>query len=1239
MAVNRFLNSFRFLKKRSDCETEKTAENWAEIRCNQRDWEDYYRRRWQYDKKIRSTHGVNCTGSCSWNVYVKDGIVVWETQKTDYPSGGPDWPDHEPRGCPRGATYSWYIYSPLRVKYPYIKSSLLEMWRESLQAQVGSGENTSRAEGVEPVAAWATIMEDTEKRKRYQKDRGKGGLVRTSWEEVRTIIAASLVYTIKKYGPDRIVGFTPIPAMSMVGYASGARFISLIGGSMLSFYDWYSDLPPASPQIWGEQTDVPESADWFEASYIIAWGSNIPQTRTPDAHFFTEARYRGAKITSVAPDYAEYVKFADTWLPAKAGTDSALAMAMTHVVLKEFYIERQSDYFTSYVKQFTDLPFLVKLEKTKESYSAGKFLKASDMGLDIENAEWKPAYFDSNSSSAVIPNGGIGFRWDESGKWNLKQEDSTTGEGADPLLSLDQIAEDWLPVQFPFFNLQSSELRTGMVPVKRVRFGNEEIIVTTVFDLMVANLGIDRGHGGDIASDYNDPAPYSPAWQEAITGVNRQDAIRVAREFAENAEKTKGKSMIILGSGVNHWFHSDMIYRSILNLTTLCGCQGKNGGGWAHYTGQEKIRPMAGWATLAFGLDWIKRPRRQNGTAFYYFAADQWRYERIDLKSLVSPLADTDIKRHPADFNAIAVRLGWVASYPQFNKNPLELCGEAEKAGASADSEILDHVVSRIKSGDLEFSVQDVDNPVNFPRNLFFWRANVLGSSGKGHEYFLKHLLGADSSVLGEETDLRTDEIVWREPIPEGKLDLLVTMDFRMSTSALYSDIVLPAASWYEMHDLNTTDMHPFIHPFTPAVDPPWEAKTDWEHFRGIAEKFSELAEHHLGEKRDVVATPLFHDSPGELGQAVVKDWKKGAVEPIPGKTMPNLTIIKRDYRNIHNMMISLGPNVEHGAIGAKGIFWKSRKEYDELADILGTLNTPGLGNGRPLLSDSRRVAEAILALAPETNGAVAVRAWGDVEQKTGLKLKHLSQSREGEKFTFDDVVSQPRKVITSPIWSGIEAEGRRYSANAVNIEEKVPFRTLTGRAHFYLDHEWMFMFGESLPVYRPPLHLTAAEQADIKKTSAKELVLNYLTPHSKWSIHSTYADTLIMLTLFRGGKVIWINNDDAAEIEVADNDWMECFNANGLVLARAVVSHRIPRGKAMMYHALERTIDTPGSPLTNSTGGMHNSVTRTLMKPTHMIGGYSQLSYDFNYYGPTGNQRDTLIVVRKAAEVIWYEN
>ena len=342
-----------------------------------READDFYRDRWSHDKVVRSTHGVNCTGSCSWKVYVKDGIITWETQQTDYPSVGPDSPEYEPRGCPRGAAFSWYTYSPTRVRYPYVRGVLLQMFREAKSQHDG-----------DPVKAWEHIVENPLRAKAYKSARGKGGLVRATWEEASEIVAAAHVHTIKKYGPDRVAGFSPIPAMSMVSHASGARFVNLIGGSMLSFYDWYADLPVASPQVFGDQTDVPESGDWWNAGYLIMWGSNLPVTRTPDAHWMTEARYRGQKVIAVAPDYADNVKFADEWLAAKPGTDAALAMAMGHVVLKEFFVDRQTPYFTEYVKTYTDLPHLVRLEEAADGeYTAGKFLTAADLTDHVRRRE------------------------------------------------------------------------------------------------------------------------------------------------------------------------------------------------------------------------------------------------------------------------------------------------------------------------------------------------------------------------------------------------------------------------------------------------------------------------------------------------------------------------------------------------------------------------------------------------------------------------------------------------------------------------------------------------------------------------------------------------------------------------------------------------------------------------------------------------------------------------------------
>src|SRR5690606_22082873 len=121
----------------------------------------------------------------------------------------------------------------------------------------------------------------------------------------------------------------------------------------------------------------------------------------------------------------------------------------------------------------------------------------------------------------------------------------------------------------------------------------------------------------------------------------------------------------------------------------------------------------------------------------------------------------------------------------------------------------------------------------------------------------------------------RPDEVVWREEAPTGKMDLFTTIDFRMNGSALYSDVVLPAATWYEKHDLSSTDLHPFVHPFNQAVAPPWEARSDWDAFNRIADAFSEMAERHLGTRTDIVAASLNHDTPEELAQPFgeVRDW------------------------------------------------------------------------------------------------------------------------------------------------------------------------------------------------------------------------------------------------------------------------------------------------------------------------------------------------------------------------------
>jgi nitrate reductase alpha subunit len=434
--------------------------------------------------------------------------------------------------------------------------------------------------------------------------------------------------------------------------------------------------------------------------------------------------------------------------------------------------------------------------------------------------------------------------------------------------------------------------------------------------------------------------------------------------------------------------------------------------------------------------------------------------------------------------------------------------------------------------------------------------------------------------------------------------------------------------------------MHPFIHPLSAAVDPVWECKSDWEIYKGFAQKFSEVVPGHLGVEKDLVLTPIMHDTPGELAQPFeVKDWKRGECEALPGKTMPAMTVVERDYPNVYKKFTSLGPLMSKIGNGGKGISWNTEQEVKFLAELNHVVTEEGISKGLPRIDSDMDAAEVILTLAPETNGHVAVKAWEALGKATGREHTHLAVARQDDKLRFRDLQAQPRKIISSPTWSGLESEHVSYNAGYTNVHELIPWRTLSGRQQLYQDHPWMRAFGEALCVYRPPIDTKTVKPVIAEKDNGNpQVVLNFITPHQKWGIHSTYTDNLLMLTLSRGGPIVWISEKDAKKMGAVDNDWVEAYNVNGALVARAVVSQRVPEGMILMYHAQEKIVNVPGSEVTGTRGGIHNSVTRACPKPTHMIGGYAQQSYGFNYYGTVGSNRDEFVVVRKVKRVDWLD-
>lgn len=273
------------------------------------------------------------------------------------------------------------------------------------------------------------------------------------------------------------------------------------------------------------------------------------------------------------------------------------------------------------------MPQIFRLPDAGHAHEEGRPLRAGPFRACIrlrrqsgrrQQSDWKTVGFDTKSGAYVAPQGSIGFRWGDDGKWNLEEKD---GKGKDVELAksfIDKDAHDAVAdVAFPYFGNLDHEHFEGTdhdsilvrkVPARTLKLKEGDVMVATVFDLFAANYGLDRGLGDEnCAKSYDDGLPYTPAWAEKITGVPRAQIIAVAREFATNAEKTNGRSMVIVGAGLNHWYHMDMNYRGIINMLVMCGCVGQSGGGWSHYVGQEKLRPQTGWTALAFALDWTAR--------------------------------------------------------------------------------------------------------------------------------------------------------------------------------------------------------------------------------------------------------------------------------------------------------------------------------------------------------------------------------------------------------------------------------------------------------------------------------------------------------------------------------------------------------------------------------------------------------------------------------------------------------
>ena len=432
--------------------------------------EDLYRKKWTWDRVVRGTHGTNCSGTCAFNVYIKNGVVWREEQQGQYEMIG-DAPDPGPRGCQKGMRHHKYMYGKQRVLYPL--------------KRVG--------------------------------ERGEGKWERISWEQATTEIADKFLDYAIEYNPECIsYGSGTQMSVKMASFAGHLRFSNITGVTVPEFFSGVGDLPTGSYMTLGQVYTGDTFASVYKSKCVMVWMSNPAVTRIPDAHYFWEAKYNGTQVISVSPDFNPTAMHSSLWLNPKPGTDSALAMAMVEVIVKEKL------YQTDYIKEQTDLPLLVRTD-TKE------FVRREDLSL--------------YGLLAVADN--VYYMWDE--VTNKIVQAPGTGRGDKPF------GRD----RRKYGTLDLGKTKPSLEGRWIVDTLDGEVEVTTVFELLKEEC-----------------KNYTPEKSSKITGVNAEVIRKTARIFA-NAQP----GMIYAGYAACKWLHGDLLQRAMLLMLALTGSTGKEGGG------------------------------------------------------------------------------------------------------------------------------------------------------------------------------------------------------------------------------------------------------------------------------------------------------------------------------------------------------------------------------------------------------------------------------------------------------------------------------------------------------------------------------------------------------------------------------------------------------------------------------------------------------------------------------------
>jgi DMSO reductase family type II enzyme molybdopterin subunit len=621
-------------------------------------WPDVYRRQWVWDSVVKGTHYVNCAyqRGCAWNVYVKDGVVWREEQVADYPQTHPGVPDFNPRGCQKGACYSERMHDASRLLHPLKRMG----------------------------------------------PRGSGRWKRISWQEALREVADAAIDALVESGPGSIIWDMGSAVTNGCHGLGLTRTTSVLDTPMLETNTEIGDHYPGATTTTGKICYTGSFDDLFHSDLILIWGGNPNYTHVPNVHFVNEARYHGAHVVTITPDYNSSCVHADEWIPVRMGTDAALGLALAQVMLEEGIYDRD------FVVEQTDLPFLIRKD-------TGLFLRESDRQ-----------------------------------RWGREDAFYVFDRGAGEV------------VEAPRSTLALGGIDPSLEGEYRVDTRDGEVTVTPVFALLRKHL-----------------ADYTPEAAAKITGSDAAQIRKLARALA-----TAKAASAITQTNFSKYYHGMEMERGMILAFAMAGQIGRKGAGIAAFpylsiagpdglaVADGSLPPRLGLALL--GLQSVAAMARM-------------KWDGYSTEMMLSALGRLEYKKG----RLLATPL-WLYQYGGLE----ELYGSARKWDPSLPREFGEYYDEAVARGWQVVPTQ--------PTRILFEVGGNLLRRVRGYDRMIDNLLPT--------------------------LDLLVSVDWRMSNTARFSDYVFPAAGWYEKDDITWgSPITPFSHVTTRAVDPLGDSKTDWE--------------------------------------------------------------------------------------------------------------------------------------------------------------------------------------------------------------------------------------------------------------------------------------------------------------------------------------------------------------------------------------------------------------------------